>query len=127
MRESRTRNCVVTLLSLGMLSLAGYTTYSGDAYPIHITAMITDAAGNTYLTGARQITSSSTDVVVTKLDPSGKRIFTTAIAGKGSDQANSIAVDTAGNIYVGGTTSSVDFPLSRALQSAPAPYGTGFL
>src|SRR5262249_6331683 len=51
----------------------------------------------------------------------------TTLSGKGSDQANGIALDPAGNIYIVGSTTSPDFPLHRALQSAANSAGTGLL
>lgn len=41
-------------------------------------------------------------------------IFSTLLGGSGVDAAQSVAVDKAGNIYVAGTTSSADFPISAA-------------
>lgn len=66
----------------------------------------------------------SLDVFVTKLETSGKLIFTTTLSGKSSDVANAIELDPSGNIYVAGVTSSVDFPLSRAWQSQVATGGS---
>jgi uncharacterized protein (TIGR03437 family) len=118
---------------------AEYTTYIGDSYSYTVTAMVADAVGNTYLAGSRLIiptlynpapttvTYPASDVFVTKLDPSGNLLFTVAFAGKISDQANAIAVDPSGNIYIAGTTYSPDFPLSNALQTAFAPLGSSFI
>ena len=54
-------------------------------------------------------------------------MFTDVFAGKGVDKASAVTVDTNGNIYIGGTTTSPDFPVSNALQSQPSPFGTGFI
>ncbi len=56
---------------------------------------------------------------VTKLDPTGTILFTTTLSGKGTDAGNAIAVDTAGNIYLGGSTSSQNFPLRKPLYPYP--------
>jgi uncharacterized protein (TIGR03437 family) len=113
---------------------ADFTTYIGDANQYQVAAITTDAAGSTYVTGGRIIQlpagNSADDVFVTKLDATGNIVFTTTFGGKGSDQGNAIAVDATGNIWVGGSTSSPDFPLHDALQMAPGegnPGGTGFL
>jgi uncharacterized protein (TIGR03437 family) len=104
---------------------AGYTTYIGDGNSYKVTAMTTDSAGATYLTGARQLSlpdaeaTPTSDVYVTKLDPSGNLLFTATVSGKGTDQANAIAVDPSGNIYVAGQTTSTDFPLTNAIQPKP--------
>jgi uncharacterized protein (TIGR03437 family) len=130
---------------------AEYTTYLGDLYPRTIHAITTDAAGNTYVVGNRAnpiipttVFISSTapgfvtgafltttpppdDVFLSKIDPTGKVLFTNVFAGKGFDQGLAVAVDPGGNIYIGGTTDSPDFPVSNAIQSQPSTYGAGFI
>ncbi len=140
---------MLRLVSALLLTFAGclvgtaqggtYTTYIGDEFPYQVKAMVTDAAGNTYITGARSITlsliigsASSTDAFVTKLDSSGNLLFTVILSGKGNDIGNGIAVDSAGNIWVAGATSSTDFPLRNPLQATSAANGgtggtSGFL
>lgn len=62
---------------------------------------------------------SATDAFIIKLDPSMRTIvYATYLGGQGSDSANSIAVDSSGNVYVTGYTSSTDFPTRNALQPA---------
>jgi hypothetical protein len=51
--------------------------------------------------------------------------FATKLAGSNSDAIAGVASDSAGNIYVAGTTSSLDFPTLNALQ--PKPGGSSFL
>jgi uncharacterized protein (TIGR03437 family) len=131
------------------LSIAGeFTTSLGDANPYTISAITTDSAGNTYVVGSRALasfasviavigdlppvgnpyfTSGSSDIFVTKLDPNGRVLFTDTFAGKGVDTGKAIAVDPTGNIYIAGTTTSSDFPLSKAIQTQPNPAGTGFI
>jgi uncharacterized protein (TIGR03437 family) len=97
---------------------ADFTTYAGStsaSHPIAISAIATDSAGNTYVTGS--------NAFVTKLDPSGNIVFTTSI---GQGYGNCIAVDPAGNVWVGGQAGA-NFPLVNSLQSSGGPGGTGFL
>ena len=133
---------VIALLACAVCArAASYTTYIGDANQYQVSAIATDANGNTYITGSRIIEPNApspngvgvTDVFVSKLDPSGNLTLLGTFSGKGIDRANGIAVDPAGNIYVVGDTTSTDFPLHHPLQSVVYTAlegigdGTGFL
>jgi Beta-propeller repeat len=53
---------------------------------------------------------------VTSLDAAGQPVYSTYLGGSHDEQGIGIAVDTAGNAYVSGTTSSPDFPTLNAFQ-----------
>ncbi|MDC4225180.1 MAG: SBBP repeat-containing protein [Candidatus Manganitrophus sp.] len=79
------------------------------------------------------------DAFVAKLNPSGTSLlYVTYLGGEGVDAGNAIAVDSAGNAYVTGTTDSVNFPTTpgafdRTLNESDAfvvklnPSGTALL
>lgn len=144
------------LFLIATLAIAGdFTTSLGDTYPYQVSAIATDSAGNTYVVGSRtlgdsgsvyfavlgdvtgslgtislglaNLLSGPSDVFVSKLDPNGKLLFTDTFAGKGVDTGTAIALDSTGNIYIAGTTTSSDFPLSKALQTQSNASGTGFI
>ena len=68
-----------------------------------------DAAGNTYLTGARPgaIPGSPTDYLTVKFNPLGQVEWTATYDGPGHyyDDADAIALDDSGNVYVTGIAS----------------------
>ena len=58
------------------------------------------------------------DAFVAKLNPTGSTfIYSTYLGGRGSDIGTGIAVDSAGNAYVTGSTESANFPTVNSLQS----------
>ena len=104
----------------------------GNAQDSAITAMATDSAGNVYLTGWTEELGLPTtpgviqptpgvgectnggapsicpDAFVIKLDAHGKLVFATYLGGPRLNQASSIGLDAAGNIYVAGV--AAQFP-----------------
>jgi uncharacterized protein (TIGR03437 family) len=109
----------VTVDSQGNVYLAGVTdggfpTTAGSYHPQFIGGACPEFDG----------THPCTDAFVAKFSPTGSLIWSTYVGGTQEDSVGAIAVDTAGNVYVAGTTSSTDFPVtSGALQTT----GAGFL
>jgi Beta-propeller repeat len=126
-----------------------YSTYLGGSGDDRGTGIGLDTTGNAYVTGitnsadfpvanaiqpnlAGGVCGSSTDpepcfdAFVTKLDPTGSAVvYSTYLGGTGQDLAAGIAVDSAGEATIAGSTSSLDFPVSAgALQGS---YGGGTL
>src|SRR2546426_11119439 len=54
---------------------------------------------------------------VAKWNAVGSLTFSTYLGGYRDDEANAIAIDSSGNIYVAGTSSSTNFPVVSSLQS----------
>jgi hypothetical protein len=56
---------------------------------------------------------------VTKVDPTGRVVFSRIFGGSDFDQGTAIAVNPSRDIYVAGNTSSPDLLVSNSLQTAP--------
>src|SRR5262249_32741163 len=120
----------------------GYTTVLGHFHSGEsATAITLDAAGNAYVTGwaysysgdhprfpsinaLQPEPAGGVDAVLVKLDPQGHVVFSTYLGGAGDDYGLGITLDSSGNIYVAGTTSSNDFPIRNPYQALHVPGGT---
>jgi len=73
------------------------------------TALVVDAAGNVYVTGSSSVSESRLDYFTAKYDASGAQVWAVRYNGEGNgdDVATAIYVDTAGNVYVTGTSGGV--------------------
>ena len=61
--------------------------------------------------------TGTNDVFVTKLDSAGNVVYSTYFGGSADDIATAMTVDGAGNVYVTGTTTSLDFPVTQGVYS----------
>jgi hypothetical protein len=113
-----------------------FSSYLGGRDDDSASALAVDGAGSVYLAGS---TSSAdfptaqpiqpaigTDkgvsvAFVAKFTADGSQlVFSTYLGGSRGSSARALAVDAAGNAYVGGTTSSTNFPTVNAFQPALA-------
>lgn len=83
-----------------------------------LSAVKVDSAGHAYVVGSINNGVSGVDVAVGKVDPTGSYfVYAQAFGGTGIDKGNGIAIDTAGNAYIVGTTASSNFPVVSAFQT----------
>jgi hypothetical protein len=111
-----------------------YSTYLGGSdsenYAAPAGGIAVDADGNAYVVGSTTSSdfpvvnafqpaySGNIDGFLCKLNPAGSAlVFSTYLGGSDFDLAKSVCVDASGNIYVAGSTASVDFPVANAIQS----------
>ena len=113
-----------------------YSTYLGGSIGEDGFAIAVDASGNAYVTGSTSSTDFPTagpiqptlsgssisfeapvDAFVTKLNAAGNAlVYSTYLGGSGEDLGRGIALDTARNAYVRGSTGSTDFPTASPIQ-----------
>jgi hypothetical protein len=117
-----------------------YSTYLGGNGDDRGFSIAVDASGNAYITGYTSSTNfplsspfqatlkGPRDAFVTKLNPSGSApIFSTYLGGTGDDRGNGIAVSASGLVYVTGSTTSSNFPLSSPFQATLGGQQDGFV
>ena len=105
-----------------------YSTYIGGSNAEDARGIAVDMDGNAYVTGTtlsgdfpvkaalQGVKSGSENGFVIKIDTHGALVFSTYIGGSGTDLLNAIAVDGSKNVYLAGSTSSRDFPVTHAIQ-----------
>src|SRR6266699_993914 len=118
----------VTKINAGGNALV-YSTYLGGSGNDFNPDVAVDSTGNAYLTGTTGSTDFPTknpfqsaihdaaDVFVTEINAAGSGfVYSTYLGGNDFDGGNGIAVDSTGNAYVTGGTSSTGFPTVNAIQ-----------
>lgn len=106
--------------SSGDAYVAGYT-YSPD-FPIQNAVQPTFGASGTYTL------YTTYNTFVTELNPSGSGlVYSTFWGGSVADYGSGIAVDSNGDAYVNGNTSSPDFPMVNPIQSTLAGTQNAFI
>jgi hypothetical protein len=106
-----------------------FSTYLGGAAADEAYGVALDREGNSYITGYTTSanfpntnavfgTIAGRDAFLTKLSPAGSLIASTFLGGSSNDDGWAVAVDDVGRATVVGTTFSLDFPVTNAIQSA---------
>jgi len=116
-----------------VLSYATYLGGGADSSDSAGNAIAVDNAGDAYVTGYTTSTSfptttgaysatnsGATDAFVTKLNPTGTILYSTYLGGNDTSAGDGVAVDSAGDAYIAGTTSATDFPTTTGAYSSTA-------
>ena len=121
-----------------------YSTYLGGESDDIGFSIAVDAENSAYLTGGTgsldfplagaaqpdfgSVDGLSFDAFVTKVNGDGSAlVYSSYLGGSGAEFGFALAVDSMGNAYVTGNTSSTDFPAANALQANNAGSVDGFL
>ncbi|MBN1145857.1 MAG: SBBP repeat-containing protein [Anaerolineales bacterium] len=116
-----------------------YKIILGGTYDDSGNAIIADSSGNAYLGGWTRssnfpITAGAlsyqggSDAFAARLNSSLGLLYSSYLGGSGSDEAHGIGLDAAGGIYVGGFTSSSNFPATLdAYQYTPGGASDAFV
>jgi hypothetical protein len=119
-----------------------YSTYLGGSGNDAAFDMALDTGGDVYVTGDTDSTNFPTanpiqahlktlgvsDAFVTEINAAGTAlIYSTYLGGSADDRGWSIDVDSAGNAYVAGQTTSSDFPTVSPIQAANGGFMDGFV
>ncbi len=107
-----------------------YGTLIGGSGTDEAKGIAIDASRNVYIVGEtwsanfpttpgafQRSHGGSRDIFVVKFDAQWRLVYSTLVGAEGGDQAEGLAVDGSGNVYVVGSTGSANFPLRNPLQN----------
>jgi uncharacterized protein (TIGR03437 family) len=113
-----------------------YSTYLGGNAQDVASDIAVDSSGNMYVTGwlespkypnldpFQQTSGTERFIVIAKMTASGNAlVWYTYVGGTALNDSEKIAIDSSGNTYVAGFTSSTDFPVLKAAQPV---FGGGY-
>jgi hypothetical protein len=147
LRGSQGQDAFVAMYTSG--NALAYATYLGGTQDEVGQGIAADSSGNAYVVGQTKSTDfpatsgsyqkncalnsfgncSYGSAFVAKVNPTGSAlVFASYLGGgTGAQTGNTVAFDKNGNVYVGGVTSSSDFPLANAIQSTNHGGQEGFV
>jgi hypothetical protein len=129
----------VTKLSPDAMTVL-YSTYLGGSFEDYGESIALDGSDNIYITGRTQSddfptlapiqpnragTYQDEDLFVSKISASGSLVYSTYLGGTDNDFIRRIAVDSAGNAFLAGSTQSVDFPTTAGAYQETYIGGAG--
>jgi len=129
--KNTTTDCFITKVNTSATGSASlvYSTYLGGSGNDQCVAIALDSSGNAYVTGqtfssnfpAKALSTSNrgtSDAFVVKLNATGSALVYSVFIGGSADEAGfAIAVDSAGQAYVTGMTTSSNFPIVGGFQT----------
>jgi hypothetical protein len=117
-----------------------YSTYIGGSSDDSGNAIAVDGSGNAFVAGGTNSSNFPTqspfqgtfggvaDAFALKLNSTGSALtYSTFIGGTGNDVATGLALDSTGNAYIVGSTTSTDFPTQSPIQSGLLGSSNGFV
>jgi hypothetical protein len=126
-------NCFITKMNPTASALV-YSTYLGGSFNNPNFGLDVDGSGNAYVCGHTDTTdfpttagsfqsvkpsaASISTCYVAKVSAAGSLIYSTYLGGNSVDNCYDMAVDSAGNAYITGGTSSTTFPTVGAIQAS---------
>lgn len=130
-------NAFVTKIGAGGSTVV-YSTFLGGSQGNTPGGIALDSSGDAYVAGTtsstdfptanpiQAILKGASDAFVSKVNAAGSQLlYSTFLGGSRTDSAEAIAVDSSGNAFITGTTTSVDFPAVNALQATCRACGAG--
>ena len=130
--QTSSGHAFLTELAAGGASFVFTVTLAGSGQDA-ARQIVLDVAGNPIIAGqttspdfpvtagvVQSALAGTQNLFLAKLDPTGHTLFSTYLGGNGSDSPNVLQLDSSGNLYIGGSTTSLNFPTTQGgFQTTP--------